>query len=100
MRHFTTFRLKSFHFTLNRVIEQVTKKEGIKNKEKKRCCCAVLVRKNVLWKSWFETSRGPCMKVLNTPCATKACAKVFVGCFGDVLKYHPRRCFSDSFVTL
>jgi hypothetical protein len=35
MRHFTTFRLKSFHFTLNCVIEQVTKKEGIKNKEKK-----------------------------------------------------------------
>ena len=34
MRHFTTFRLKSFHFTLNRVIEQVAKKEGIKNKEK------------------------------------------------------------------
>lgn len=34
MRHFTTFRLKSFHFTLNRVIEQV-KKGGNKKQRKK-----------------------------------------------------------------
>jgi len=35
MRHFTTFRLKSFHFTLNRVIEQVAKKGGNKKQRKK-----------------------------------------------------------------